>query len=314
MITSMRHRRSDLTLDVPAPETQESRSWTCPFLKTQSRTATRITDARIETVEKSISELHERVTKMTEIRQEQQSEVVTLIANNAAATELLNLAVNRLHGFYAPTLQRLQQHIVEEIIDVPVPEVMEETVEVVKHIPRSRRRATQWQIVAVPVQRIQEKTGQVIQLIPQERTSHHVIEQTVDIPIPQIQERTVEVVRAHPTGPGAGLHRGANCARASSTDPMTDSSRDVQVPIPAVQVVQKTLRDPQASMVQEVQIQVFKGERAVTKDNNLQCKFHCDETSPTPRDASQIEVTSGLTLTMARTCLLIPSSLADPTR
>ena len=63
------------------------------------------TDARIEAVEKSISELHERVTKETEIRQEQQSEIVTLIAKNAAATELIKLAVNKLNGFFASKLQ-----------------------------------------------------------------------------------------------------------------------------------------------------------------------------------------------------------------
>ena len=54
------------------------------------------TDARTEAVEKIISELDESVAKETEIRQKQHSEVVTLIANNAAATELLKLAVNRL--------------------------------------------------------------------------------------------------------------------------------------------------------------------------------------------------------------------------
>ena len=62
------------------------------------------TDARIEAVEKSISELHKRLTKDTEIRQEQQSEVVTLIAKNAAATELIKLAVNRLNGLFASKL------------------------------------------------------------------------------------------------------------------------------------------------------------------------------------------------------------------
>ena len=45
------------------------------------------------------------VTKETEIRQELQSEVVTLIAKNAAATELIKLAVNRLNGFFASKLQ-----------------------------------------------------------------------------------------------------------------------------------------------------------------------------------------------------------------
>ena len=56
-------------------------------------------------MEKSISELHKKLTKETEIRQEQQSEVVTLIAKNAAATELIKLAVNRLNGFFASKLQ-----------------------------------------------------------------------------------------------------------------------------------------------------------------------------------------------------------------
>ena len=98
------------------------------------------TDARIEAVEKSISELHERVTKEIEIPQTQQSEVVTLIANNATVTELLKLAVNRMNVFYSPTLQHFQQHIDEEIIDVFVPEEMEGTVEVAKHIPQERMR------------------------------------------------------------------------------------------------------------------------------------------------------------------------------
>ena len=47
-------------------------------------------------------------------------------------------------------------------------------------------------------------------------------------------------------------------------------------------------------MVHEVQIQVLKGERAVTKDNNIQCKPHFDGISPAPRGASQIEVISGI--------------------
>ena len=51
------------------------------------------TDARIEAKEKSISELLKRMTKETEIRQEQQSEVA------------IKLAVNILNGFFASELQ-----------------------------------------------------------------------------------------------------------------------------------------------------------------------------------------------------------------
>ena len=52
--------------------------------------------ARIEAVHKSISELDDSVAKATEIRQKQHSEFVTLTANNAAATQLLKFANNRL--------------------------------------------------------------------------------------------------------------------------------------------------------------------------------------------------------------------------
>ena len=53
------------------------------------------TDARIEVVQKSTGELDDSVATGTEIRQKQYAEFVTLKANNAVATELLKLAVNR---------------------------------------------------------------------------------------------------------------------------------------------------------------------------------------------------------------------------
>ena len=37
-------------------------------------------------------------------------------------------------------------------------------------------------------------------------------------------------------------------------------------------------------------IQVFEGERAMTKDNNLLGKFHLDAIPPAPRGVPQIEV------------------------
>merc|ERR1739844_372084 len=40
-----------------------------------------------------------------------------------------------------------------------------------------------------------------------------------------------------------------------------------------------------------VSIQVFEGERAMTKDNNLLGKFHLDGIPPAPRGVPQIEVT-----------------------
>ena len=62
--------------------------------------------------------------------------------------------------------ERIQERIVEETIDVPVPHMMKKTIELAKHIP-------------------QEEIVEVIQLLPQDRMSNHVVQQIVDIPSPQ---------------------------------------------------------------------------------------------------------------------------------
>ena len=145
------------------------------------------TTARIEAVEKSISELHERVTKDTETRQKQDSEVMTLIANNAAATELLKLtdeflslmarkmkdpdtkedleadtakhssvletAVSRstLDGEVS-SRDRISQYTIEQTLDVPMPEMVKQLVEVPKTISQNRiQQRTMKQIVDDPV-------------------------------------------------------------------------------------------------------------------------------------------------------------------
>ena len=105
----------------PFRSTLDIAQWMCPFRDTgeqivdvsvpqdtieeHSKDQLSNTDARIEAEEKSISELLKRMTKETEIRQEQQSEVVTLIAKNAAATKLIKLPVKILNGFFASKLQ-----------------------------------------------------------------------------------------------------------------------------------------------------------------------------------------------------------------
>ena len=60
--------------------------------------------------------------------------------------------------------ERIQQRIVEQIVDVPVPQVVEEILEVIK-------------------------------VIPQERVSERIVEQIVDVPVPQVMEEIVKVVR-----------------------------------------------------------------------------------------------------------------------
>ena len=86
-------------------------------------------------------------------------------------------------------------------------------------------------------------------------------------------------------------------AQKTVMDPQTQSIDNV-MDITVVQSMNAVVHVPvvvqhQAPMVQEVQIQVCKGERAVRKDNNLQCKFHLNDIPSAPRGAPQIEVFSG---------------------
>ena len=176
-------------------------------------------------------------------------------------------------------------YTVEQLVAVPVPQIPDETKQVTQRIPQDRisdyngeqnidfaipqvqeklfgmiqlilQERISERIGATLASRIQEELLEVIQLIRKERISERIVEKSIDVPVSQIQQQTIRVVKARRTGPGAGLHRGSHCGRAISTNSVTDSSRAVQVPIPAVQLVPKTIRDPQAHFHDTVDIPV----------------------------------------------------------
>ena len=190
------------------------------------------TTARIEAVEKSISELHESM------------------INNAAATELLKLAVNRLqaeapfevrntsyrdemtsqatekkedleadtakHSSVLETAvsrstldgevlsrDRTPQHTVEQTLDIPMPEMVTQSVEVPKTISQNRIQQRTMkqivddpvvQIVQIPQMHVVEKTAEIPVMtqrhISQDRIQQRTVEQIVDAPVPQTVKRT----------------------------------------------------------------------------------------------------------------------------
>ena len=70
----------------------------------------------------------------------------------------------------------------EESSDVELPQVMEETVKVVKHIPQERaQNCVEEQMVVedAPDPQIREETGKVTQLIPKERSFDRFVQETV---------------------------------------------------------------------------------------------------------------------------------------
>ena len=87
--------------------------------------------------------------------------------------------------------------VIGETNDVPITQVMEETVEVAKHIlDEVIKNYTVEQLASVPVSCVQEKIEEMIRITLQEQASKRVIEQTADILDQQIQESIVEVMKA----------------------------------------------------------------------------------------------------------------------
>ena len=85
------------------------------------------------------------------------------------------------------TLQEgIQERIVEETIDVPVPYVMKEIIEAVEYIPQDEvQNDTVEQITHGLVPQIRKEIEEVTQLLPQELISKCIIEQFTDVPVPQ---------------------------------------------------------------------------------------------------------------------------------
>ena len=69
-------------------------------------------------------------------------------------------------------------------------------VEVVRVIPQERiSERINEQIVGVPVPEIMEEIVGVVKFVPQGRLKQHVVEQIVDVQVRQIMEETIEVMK-----------------------------------------------------------------------------------------------------------------------
>ena len=112
---------------------------------------------------------------------------------------------------------------------------MEEILEVAKHMPQERvQNCTIEELVDMPIPQIRKESGEVTQIIPTARMSDRVVEQIVDSP--------------------------------SSTDSLVNSSHGEQMPVPAIPVAQKTVKDPQTqSIVKELRSKFEVGHTKVTE-------------------------------------------------
>ena len=109
--------------------------------------------------------------------------------------------------------------IVDVVAEVPEPQIQEQTVEVFKSIPQVRMSAhVVEQMVDVPLPHIMDEV-EAARLISQECSQQSIVENVMDILVPQIHEQSVEVFQDDSAGAGVGTSRGADLA--STTDPGT---------------------------------------------------------------------------------------------
>ena len=213
-----------------------------------------IATQRFETLAHEIKMTKVHLTELKDLKSQLRFDILddkNQLSNNDGRIEAVEKSISELDESVAHAVlqEGIQERIVGEIMDV-LPQVMEKTIEVAKHIPQERIHSyTVEEIVDMAVPRIRKETGEVIQLFPRERISDPVIEQTVDTPSPHIQDQAIEVVKA----------------------------------IPRKRLQQRTANADKPG------VQVFKGERAVTKDDDLQGQFHLNEIPSAPCGAPQIE-------------------------
>ena len=91
---------------------------------------------------------------------------------------------------------RISDGIAEQIAVLPVPQVMEQNVKLVKDIPKERvQQRTEDQHLDVPVPPTRKYIGEVILPCPQEQISDRSGEQIVNVPGPQVWKKIEEVIQ-----------------------------------------------------------------------------------------------------------------------
>ena len=105
--------------------------------------------------------------------------------------------------------ERISERIMREIVDVEVPQIQEDTVEVIQPTLQERfsERIVE-QIINVPVPQIQEQSVDVVNYIPHERVPQSTVNQIVETPVPQLVEDTVNVIHFGTSSTRPSTHSG----------------------------------------------------------------------------------------------------------
>ena len=243
-------------------------------------------------------------------------------SNSAANLKLISLALSGKSVDFSKNIsmidemvilrERTRERIVEEIIGIPIAQVMEKAVEVEKLNPQDKvQNYTVEQTVPTMISQIEEKLIEVIQIIVQGCISERIVERLVDVLAPHVREHCVEIAKVI-LQEHVQQHTGEQAVEVPvpmirkeigkviqlmSQERISDHVVEQTVDIPSLQIQEQTdevikvISKGRVQQHTEVLTQVFEGEGAGTKDNDLLCKFHVKDI---PCGASQIGVTSGI--------------------
>ena len=93
---------------------------------------------------------------------------------------------------------RIPQRTAEQLVDIPVPQVIEESLRCSMYSLRTALNSETWSRLLRPRQlpldeEVMEKTIEVVKFSPQERVQNRTVRQIIDVPIPRVMEEILEV-------------------------------------------------------------------------------------------------------------------------
>ena len=154
------------------------------------------------------------------------------------------------------TQEKIPERIAEEVFDVLASPVMKDISEILKFTPQEQASKCIGEMIAgIPVPKVTEATVEVVPLMSQEQNQEHIVE-LIDALFPQGMEEMTIVVKIIPR------ERDRMALRTTSLDLPAPVIQDelvevvqdmmTQKPVPAAQVVQKKVKDPNAQLADTV--------------------------------------------------------------
>ena len=272
-------QKVERVIEVPQVQTTEQ-PYPVPRVMTQECLdvpyANPIVQTELNTVEVPRAQYIDKTVDVPDVTQRRVSTIQT-----AQVDRMIDVSIEETKIPKIVSQDKIPQRTAEQVMDIPVPQVTEESIEMfnvlsqdrvqqrnVEHITETSAVSLAEEIAErtvektnVPVSHVIEKITEVARHIPHERVQNCTEEELVDMPIPQIRKETGEVIQLVPT--------------RRKSDPVVDQivdspsftdSRGEQVQAPEVQVAQKTVKDPQTqSIVKELRSRFEVGHTKVTE-------------------------------------------------